>query len=166
MNRVGKILVPVDFSDDAADGLKYAVSLAREAQAEIVVLHVVQKQEADAFLSLLALMEGLPALNPPAGVPVDRLLREKALDLYHLIERVVGNPGPLKIRKKVAYGETAQAIPEVAKEQSVDLVVLDIPNKSFFRRLTARLKLLIMVSRLPCPVLLKSSLSEPWPHPA
>ena len=57
MNTVRKILVPIDFSEDSADGLKYAVSLAQKTQAEVVVLHVTQKKEADAFLDLLAVME-------------------------------------------------------------------------------------------------------------
>ena len=104
MNRVRKILVPINFSEDSANGLKYAVSLAQETRAELVVLHVTQKKEADSFLDLLAVMEGAPMLNPRAGIPVDRLLREKALDLYRFIEKVVRNPGRLKIRRKIALG--------------------------------------------------------------
>ena len=65
MNRVRKILVPINFSEDSANGLKYAVSLAQETQAELVVLHVTQKKEADSFLDLLAVMEGAPMLNRP-----------------------------------------------------------------------------------------------------
>jgi nucleotide-binding universal stress UspA family protein len=87
MNTVRKILVPIDFSEDSADGLKYAVSLAQKTQAEVVVLHVTQKKEANAFLDLLAVMEGAPMLNPPATIPVDRLLSEKALDLYLLSKK-------------------------------------------------------------------------------
>ena len=40
MNTVAKILVPVDFSEDSANGLKYAVSLAQKTQAELVVLYL------------------------------------------------------------------------------------------------------------------------------
>ena len=64
MNTVRKILVPIDFSEDSANGLSYAVSLAQKTQAELIVLHVTQKKEADAFLDLLAVMEGAPMLNP------------------------------------------------------------------------------------------------------
>jgi hypothetical protein len=49
MNRVRKILVPVNFSDDSANGLNYAASLAEETQAELVVLHVIPKEEARFF---------------------------------------------------------------------------------------------------------------------
>ena len=44
MNTVRKILVPVDFSEDSANGLTYSVSLAQKTQAELIVLHVTQKR--------------------------------------------------------------------------------------------------------------------------
>jgi universal stress protein A len=167
MNTVRKILVPVDFSEDSADGLIYSVSLAQKTQAELLVLHVTQKKEADAFLDLLAVMEGAPMLNPPAAIPVDRLLREKTLDLYRFIEKVVRNPGALKIRRKVVLGKKAEKILGVAEEENIDLVVLAIrQKKSFFPYLMAGGKLLKMISRFPCPVLLKSPVGEPWPHVA
>ena len=163
MNTVRTILVPIDFSEDSADGLSYAVSLARRTQAEVVVLHVTQKREADGFLNLLAVMEGAPVLNPPAGIPVDRLLREKALDLYRFIEKVVRSPGQVKIRRKVALGDKAEKILGIAEEENIDLVVLAVRQKSFFPYLMAGGKLLKMISRFPCPVLLKPSFDEPWP---
>jgi len=164
MNTVRKILVPIDFSEDSANGLNYAVSLAHKTQAEVIALHVTQKEEADSFVNFLAVMEGAPMLNPPAAIPVDRLLREKALDLYNFIEKVIRNPGPLKIRRKVALGNKAEKILGVAKEENVDLMVLAVRKQSFFPYLLARGKLLKMISRMPCPVLLKPSPDEPWPR--
>jgi len=159
MNRVPKILVPINFSDDSANGLKYAVSLAEKTQAEVVVLHVTQKKDADSFVDLLAAMEGAPMLNRPAAMPVDRLLREKALDLYRFIEQVVKNPGRLKIRRKIALGDKAKKIVRVARAEKIDLVVLGIRQKSLGRG-----KLRKMISRFPCPVLLKAPIGERWPH--
>ena len=161
MNEVRKILVPINFSEDSADGLKYAVSLAEETRAEVVVLHVTQKREAEHFLDLLAVMEGAPALHRPAGIPVDRLLREKALDLYRFIEKVVRTSSPLTISRKVALGNKEDKILETVNDENIDLVVLSIQKKFFPHILTAG-KLLKMVSRLPCPVLLKLPFFEPW----
>jgi nucleotide-binding universal stress UspA family protein len=161
MDNVRKILVPINFSEDSANGLKYAVSLAEKTQAEVVVLHVTQKKDANSFLDLLAFMEGSPMLNPPAAIPVDRLLREKALDLYRFVEKVVRNPGRLKIRRKIALGDKARKIVRVAREERIDLVVLGIRQKSL-----ARGRLLKMISRFPCPVLLKAPVGDPRPHPA
>jgi universal stress protein A len=165
MDKVQKILIPVDFSEESANDLKYAVSVAHKTQAELVVLHVTQKKDADDFLNLLAVMEGLPLLKPPPAIPVDRLLRERALDLYHFIEKVVGNPGRLVIRRQIALGNKAEIILRVIKDVNIDLVVLGVQSKSFCPYLTARRKLLKMISRLPCPVLLKPPLGGPWPQP-
>src|ERR1700741_2058711 len=101
MNRVRKILVPVNFSEDSANGLKYAASLAKEPQAELVVLHVTQKEEARSFVNFLAVMEGWPQQNAPTAIPVDRLVREKALDLYRFIEKVIRNPAGLRSAEKL-----------------------------------------------------------------
>ena len=155
MNNVRKILVPVNFSDDSANGLKYAASLAEDTQAELVVLHVTQKEQAQSFLGYLALMEGWPAPNTPPSIPVDRLLREKALDLYHFIEKVIKNPGALKIRRKIALGHEEEKIVGIAREENIDLVVLGVRNESFFYNILARVKFLKIISRLPCPLLLK-----------
>ena len=57
MNLGRKILVPVDFSEDSASGLKFALSVARKTDAELVVLHVAQKNEADCFLDVVAAMQ-------------------------------------------------------------------------------------------------------------
>ena len=163
MNTVRKILVPIDFSEDSANGLRYAVSLAQNTHAELIVLHVTQKKEADSFLDLLAVMEGAPMLNPPVGIPVDRLLSEKALDLYHFIEKVVRNPGRLKITRKVTLGNKTEKILGVVNEERIDLVVLGVRKTSFSPYLMARWKLLRAISRFPCPVLLTPFPDEPWP---
>lgn len=163
MNTVRKILVPVDFSEDSANGLNYSVSLAQKTQAELIVLHVTQKREADGFLDLLAMMEGYPMLKPSAAIPVDQLLREKALDLYRFLEKVVRNPIQVKIKRKVLLGNKAEKILGIVKEERIDLVVLGLRKVSYFSCLMARGKLLKMISRLPCPVLLKPSFDERCP---
>ena len=164
MNTVQKILVPVDFSEDSANGLNYAVSLAQKTQAELVVLHVTQKEDADCFLDLLACMAGGPMLNPPAAIPVDRLVREKSLDLYNFVEKAVRNPGPVKIRRKIALGNRAEKIREAALDENCDLVVLAVQRQSFLPYLMARGKLLKVISRMPCPVLLTPFFGEPSPR--
>jgi len=64
--------------------------------------------------------------NNPTAIPLDRLVREKALDLYRFIEKVIRNPGRVKIRRKVALGHEEENILGVAREENIDLVVLGI----------------------------------------
>jgi nucleotide-binding universal stress UspA family protein len=63
----------------------------------------------------------------------------------------------------VVLGNEAEKILGVAEEENIDLVVLAVPQKSFFPYLMAGGKLLKMISRMPCPVLLKPAFDEPWP---
>ena len=163
MDTVEKILVPVDFSPDSAEALRSAVSLAHKTKAEVTVMHVAKQEEADAFLSFCAVMEGFPMLTSPAAIPLDRLLRERALDLYHFIERVVRTPGQLKITRKVALGDQTDKICGVVEEERIDLVVLARKRTSLFSYLTVQGKLLRMIARCPCPVLLTTFHDDAWP---
>ena len=56
-------------------------------------------------------------LNRPARISVDRLLSEKALDLYHFIEKVVRDPERLMIRRKVMLGNKAETILRVDRRR-------------------------------------------------
>ena len=65
----------------------------------------------------------------------------------------------MRIRRKIALGHEEEKILEVAHEENIDLVVLAFRKRPFFRNLMARTRCLKMISRLPCPVLLKSALA-------
>lgn len=166
MNSVQKILVPVDFSERSANGLKYAASLAQEMRAEIIVLHVFNKKETYSFLDSLATFEGWPI--PPNGsihVPIDVWFKEKTLDLYNFVQKAVGNSGTLRIRRMVAMGNPVKEILEAAKEERIDLIVLALQRKSLFSYLMARGTLLKFIWRVPCPVLLTPPVSKDWSEP-
>ena len=79
-----------------------------------------------------------------------------------LSERVVRNPGQVKIRRTVTLGDQVEKGLEVAEEENIDLVVLVVRQRSCFH-LMAGVKQLRMISRLPCPVLLKPPLDESCP---
>ncbi|MBI3059036.1 MAG: universal stress protein [Deltaproteobacteria bacterium] len=44
MIKIKKILVPTDLREQSLAGIKYAISLAREHGAEVLVLHVVDEE--------------------------------------------------------------------------------------------------------------------------
>ena len=104
-----------------------------------------------------------PILNLPAGIPGHRLQSEKALGLYHFIEKLVRKPGRVEIRRKVTLDDQAEKVLGVAEEENIDLVVLVVRQRSFFH-LMAGGKQLRMISRLPCPVLLEPPLDESCPN--
>ena len=61
-------------------------------------------------------------------------------------------------------GKKAETILRVIEEEKIDLVVLTIRNKSIFPYLMNRGKLLKIISRFPCPVVLKPPFRAPWPQ--
>ena len=121
----------------------------------IIVLHVFDKDETGSFMNSLATFEGWPIPpNVPTRMPVDRLFGEKSLNLYNFIQRVIGNPAPVIVRRRVEMGNPAKEIIRVAKEERSNLIVLAIKRSSIFSYLIARSILLKLTWRAPCPVLL------------
>ena len=55
MQKVERILVPIDFSEESAAALRDAVSLVRETKAKLIALHVIDvSAESDFLLSCIA----------------------------------------------------------------------------------------------------------------
>lgn len=166
MNTVQKILVPVDFSEQSANGLKYAASLAQEMKAELIVLHVFDKNEPYSFLDSLATFEGWPMpRNRSTRIPIDIWLRERALDLYNFIQKEVRNPDRLRIKRKVSIGNPVREILAMAKEESIDLIVFQTQKKSLFSYLTAHGTFLKLICKFPYPVLLTPPISKEGQEP-
>lgn len=88
MHKVKKILVPIDFSPESGQALRDAASLARETWAQLIALHVIDENvERDMLLSSIVPVDGLPfPLDGSATVPLDVLMRERALDLWNFVE--------------------------------------------------------------------------------
>ncbi len=61
MLKIRRILVPIDFSEESARALTYALSLAQEIRAELVALHVIERaNDSDFLVSSVAVIEGSP----------------------------------------------------------------------------------------------------------
>jgi len=165
MYTISKILVPVDFSEHSANGLQYAASLAYKSGAEVIALHVMTEEKDDSFSSVLATFEGWPV--PPGTAkrfPLDRRLRERALDLYNFIEKVLPNRSLITIRRDVRVGDPVKQIVAAARQRRVDLVVIERTKKTFLSYLRSRGAVFRLSLKLPCPLLLTPPDSYPaWP---
>jgi nucleotide-binding universal stress UspA family protein len=155
MYTISKILVPVDFSERSANALKYAASLAARNGAEITALHVMSKEEDDSLQRVLTVFEGWPVPSVAVSrLPLDRQLRERTLDLYNFIEKVLGHRFSSTIGREVRIGDPVKEIARVARKKRIDLVIVENPKKSLFSYLRAQGSLLRLTLRLPCAVLL------------
>lgn len=167
MYTIAKILVPVDFSEHAANALRYASSLAYKSGAEIIALHVVSKKKEDSFQSVLATFEGWPVpLVTAEHFPLDRQLRERHLDLFNFIEKVLGQRFVPTIRREVRVGDPVTEIVSAARQRRVDLVVMERQKENLFSYLLTRGTLLKLSLKLACSVMLTPPSSSPtWAGP-
>jgi nucleotide-binding universal stress UspA family protein len=157
MEKVKRILVPVDFSKRSREGLRFAASLAEEFGAGLVVLYVLSEQRfaRDLFTRSIFLSDGPGAIAVPKPLPVDKLLEDAALDLYRFIESTLspGQLARLKPVRKLAIGKAREEVPRVAIQEKADLIVLASSEPSFISRAFTRDLGSFLAWRAPCSVL-------------
>lgn len=143
MINLKKILVPTDFSESARHALTYGVSFAREYQAELTLLHVVETiavgYASDLFPVPMA--EVFQEISGYAKAELSKLASEAR-------ERGV------TVNEKVVQGKPAAEIMRVAHEDAIDIIVLGTHGKgvldhALFGSTTER-----VVRKAPCPVLI------------
>jgi nucleotide-binding universal stress UspA family protein len=123
MPTFNHILFPVDFSKRCMAARPYVLSVARQFNAKITLLHVVQIPE-DWY-------GGLEGLYP---VPVDVPVMMGAA--CERLETFLGTPDPpLHISRQVEQGDPAYCITELAEEQGVDLIMMPTHGYGLFRNL-------------------------------
>ncbi len=112
MPKVKKILAPTDFSELSKRGIRYALEMARDSSAEVIVYHVID----------------LGGERPERGYPfgpyhdvlednrrvLDKFLGDNFADCIDLIE----------VRQIVEFGRSFKNIVEMADQQNVDLIVM------------------------------------------
>lgn len=131
------VLLATDFSPESAVAAPYAISLAQESKARLVLLHVIHKRglvekAASPELSVANAMYQLHELLPPDA---ESWCRPEAV---------------------VAYGEPAERILHAARDRDADLIVLGVRDAAghlaaatHLERTTAHK----VVARAKCPVL-------------
>ena len=166
MAQVTKILVPIDFSPESGQALRDAAALTRATWAQLIALHVIDENlERDMLLSSIVPVDGLPfPLNGSATVPLDVLMRERALDLWNFVEREAEPLSRDRIKKVVRLGKLTTEISNFMREEEVDLLVLKLRRRRLFPDLTT-LKLVTIAGRLSCPVLLEPPVPRQRPEP-
>jgi nucleotide-binding universal stress UspA family protein len=165
MPQVTKILVPIDFSSESGQALRDAAALARETWAQLIALHVIDENlERDRLFSSILPVDGLPFPSNPATVPLDFLMRERALDLWNFVEREAEPLSGDRIKKVVRLGKFTTEISNFMRDEKVDLLVLKLRRRRLFRDLTT-LRLIIVAGRMSCPVLLEPPVPRRRPEP-
>lgn len=117
--KLGKIVVPVDFSDCSAQGLRYAVGFARAFGAELSLLNAVQ------------LHHDLPPVVVYSSTELGRWAREIAQ--AHMADFVGGTEfGTVKFEAAIKMGSPAQKTCRYAQKVGADLIVTATHGRTGF----------------------------------
>ena len=141
-----RILCPVDFSDSSLHALKYAISMAQEADGELTVLHVVAHEFENAA--------DLASLGSDAGVTVGSFVKQREEALRRrLHEAVAGATEFCSMQSLMTHGKPWREVLRIAAERQSDLIVMGVQGRGaadllFFGSTTQH-----VVRDASCPVL-------------
>ncbi|HEX8919853.1 MAG TPA: universal stress protein [Pyrinomonadaceae bacterium] len=142
--QLRSILLPTDFSECASHALSYATSLARDANAFIICVHVVEPVMPT--VGYTGITEPLPVADISEQLE-DSATRE--LPKIADFEECAG----LEIEEVIVHGDAASEIVRVAKERNVDLIVISSHGRTGWGRILFGSTAESVVRHAPCPVL-------------
>lgn len=137
-----RILVPIDFSEYSKNALRYAVPFAKQFEAELLLVYVVE-----------------PTIYPSdfafgqMGVPnLERELRERGKqELERLVKTYIN--GRVAVRTMIRTGKPYHEIIMLAKEENVDLIIIATHGHSGVEHVLFGSTTEKVVRKSPCPVL-------------
>ena len=143
MIQLKRVLLPTDFSESARHAFAYAVSFAREYQAELYLLHVVE------VLPMGYAGELFPSAMTHVLDEISTYVRD---EMQKLADEALRRGCPT-VYQRTAQGKPAAEIVRVAREDVIDLIVLGphghgVLNRALFGSTADR-----VMRNSPCPVL-------------
>ena len=143
-----KILVPTDFSKSAQQAIDVATEIAKKANAELILLHVIEDVAGNSF-----------SIDPQIG-PSDRwedkiftmkLIEKSKKQLAKVTEDLSQNG--LKIKQELRVGTPFHGMRTVITEHKVDLVVMGTAGNTKVQEMIIGTNTEKVVRHAHCPVL-------------
>lgn len=135
------ILVPTDFSDNAAQALDYAVELAAKLDAKIYVLNVI----------------GMRMFGAEYGLAVSQSMVDDVMqgNQRELDKLVAARTGKVAFGQSLLeFGDARAVIEQTASKLSADLIVMGTHGRQGMKRFLVGSVAESVVRTAPCPVLL------------
>ena len=136
--KLNRILVPIDFSENSKAGIKEARKIAKEFDAEIHFIHVVEQHLYPSF-NVIG-MESIYIMNPE--------IKEKSAEKLHDFCRDYENAHYVTIE-----GTAHQTIADYAGENDIDLIIMSTRGFTGLDHLLIGSTTERVVRKAPCPVL-------------
>jgi nucleotide-binding universal stress UspA family protein len=141
-----RILCPVDFSDASLNALKYATSMAQEADGQLTVLHVVAHEFENA--------DDMASIVSDAGMTIDSFVKQREEALRRRLQEAVATaPEFCSVESLMTHGKPWRDVLRIATERRSDLIVMGVQGRGaadllFFGSTTQH-----VVREALCPVL-------------
>ena len=142
MTEITRILYPTDFSESSAAVLVPMVTLARFFQAEVVVLHVVER--------LPMPSEGYFPTDTWQAL-VEENEREAVAQLDQLARALKGEG--VAVSTRLVVGSVVPGILRIAKEEGVDLIAMGTHGRTGLSSVLLESVADKVIRLAPCPVL-------------
>jgi len=147
METIQKILVPIDFSDYSKKALKYTINFAKQFNAEIILVYVIEPLMYPADLSMGQMVIPQSTVN---------LSEKSKAELEVLAKKEIGDQ--LNFDIIVKTGKPFIEIIETASETDSDLIIISTHGHTGVEHLLFGSTSEKVVRKAPCPVL---TLREP-----
>lgn len=140
------ILLPMDFSDHSELAADYAISLAQEYKADIIVLHVLERAA-----------EVSPVMgNDMPGYEAMLVYYEDMLSIAKKrVKEICDRAGSHNVtaRERIISGNPRHEILAIARSQHIDLIVIGTHGRRGFSRIVQGSVAEAVVRHVPCSVL-------------
>ena len=116
-----RILCPVDFSESSLHALKYAISMAQEADKRLTVVHVVahEFENADDMASI-----------SDAGMTIDSFVKQREEALRRRLQEAVAiAPEFCSVESLMTHGKPWREVLRIAIERQSDLIVMGVQGR-------------------------------------
>ncbi len=150
-----KILIPTDFSEQAANALKVGLHLAKKAGAELHLFHVEEYVSDRGFSSLGDTESDSSSMDKLYILKLLEANKKRMLDLLDSIDN-----GDVPVFHMVDVGQMFKLVREYVKEQGIDLVVMGTHGASGFSEVLIGSNTEKVVRQVGCPVLSVRNLPE------
>ena len=140
-----RLLCPVDFSESSLRALKYAISMAQEADAHLIILHVLE-HEFQNPADMASVVR--------AGMTIDDFLKERDEILaWRLQEAVAGATEFCRVESLITHGKPWREVLRLAGARQSDLIVMGVQGRGAADLLFFGSTTLHVVREASCPVL-------------
>ena len=143
MSKYRKILVPIDFSENAKRAMEEAIGLAKTFGAELYLLHCYQ-------------VHPIGVVAPPYDVvmpeSIERAIREGAQAMLSEWSRKAAGEG-VKVHDRLSVGPPSMAIAECANALGADLIVMGTRGLTGLKHVLLGSVAERTIRIAPCPVL-------------